>query len=171
MQEKERDEAWILNEFIKLDDLKRDNAPVCDTEECDLKALYIYEGQQSNSLWKSCIDCQLNDYKDWPGMEECNDATDNLPFTKEMDEIVRKKCTSNSSLIILSHISRVESKETSANEDNVEDNESTKVNETQMENDISRHGNDFNSNDSIDSNSVCTHVIPDEELQPYVELY
>ena len=88
------EEAWTLNEFASLDDLRNTNGPGCDSEECNLKALHVYEGQVSKSLWYSCIDCQLSGYEDWPSIDECKDACDNLPFTSEIDEIVRKMCTS-----------------------------------------------------------------------------
>ena len=64
------DEAWILNELVSIEDLKTENSPSCDSEGCNNKALYVYQGQVTKSRWNSCIDCQLKDYTDWPSIEE-----------------------------------------------------------------------------------------------------
>ena len=49
-------EAWVLVEFISIEDLRNDDAAGCDTDGCQLKALYVYQGEVSKDEWKSCID-------------------------------------------------------------------------------------------------------------------
>ena len=175
-------EAWILNEFILLDDLRSNDAPACDSEECNLNTFCVYEGQILKALWKSCTDCQLNDDKNWPSIEECKDAADNMPFAKEMAGIVKKKCVLNSSTILPSHMSCVDSYATSAmkgkekdkesqleknmivedsdlnSNDNIKSSTVSKsiANETPMENDVQEKGNKINLNCNVDSNSART---------------
>lgn len=154
------EEAWILNELVSFDTLRGDAAPSCDTEGCKLKALYIYEGQQSKSLWKSCIDCQLNDYEVWPTMAECNDATNEIPFTSEMEILVRNKCSNKSNILFPSHIS---------SRNNVERLGKIVLSDTPTLREDITESNNKSSNESIDSNSVATLIIPEDELNDAIE--
>ena len=45
-----KNKVWILNEFILLDNLRSDDAPACNSDECNLNALNIYEGQILKAL-------------------------------------------------------------------------------------------------------------------------
>ena len=117
------EEAWVLMRFISFDELSRDDKTICDSADCQLSALYVYEGTITNQEWKSCIDCQLNDYEKWPSPEECKDATEDTPFTKAMEEIVRIKCTKDKGIEIPSHIAHIDINQTAAIEDNfIEEN-------------------------------------------------
>jgi hypothetical protein len=149
------DEAWILNELVSIEDLKTENSPSCDSEGCNNKALYVYQGQVTKSRWNSCIDCQLKDYTDWPSIEEFKDASEDIPFTIEMEQIVRKECMNDSNMILPSYLSR-------SRLDNplvtVELNETPPLNET------NNASNSDDISESIESNSVATLIIPEEDL-------
>ena len=91
--------------MLSIDDLKKENNSLCDSEGCNLKALHAHQGQISKSRWISCIDCQLKDCAHWQSMEEFKDASDDMPFAIEMEQIVRNECTANSNVTLPSYLS------------------------------------------------------------------
>ena len=122
-------EAWILMEFISFEDLSKDDAAVYDTNNCQLKALYVYKGEVTKDEWKSCIDCQLRDYEVWPTKEECEDATDSIPFTKEMILIAKSKCTNQKNIIFPLYISSTDSDQELENENTMNESDSSAGND------------------------------------------
>lgn len=100
------DEAWVLNELASIEDLKTENSPSCDSEGCNDKASYAYQGQVAKSRWNSCINCQLKDYADWPSIGEFKDALEDVPLTIEMEQIVRKERMDDSNMALPSCLSR-----------------------------------------------------------------
>ena len=53
----EEDEAWILIEITPHEELTSEHVPICDSEDCDVSALFACKGTKSNEIWKSCADC------------------------------------------------------------------------------------------------------------------
>jgi len=123
-------------EIVSIEELEGDNPPMCNTDNCQSSALFIYEGNTSKEVWKSCIDCQLKDYQKWPTIEECNDATNDIPFSKEMEDVIRRKYSIDTNISLPSYIVRELSNKAAAVEINIEDNnESNNINNEQSTSD------------------------------------
>ena len=64
-----KEEEQMLMEFISFQNLGCEDTLMHNSDECRLSALHACEGIASKEGQKSCIDCQLNNHKEYPSPE------------------------------------------------------------------------------------------------------
>ena len=127
-------EPWALMEFMSIDDLQNDDAAGCDADGCQLKALCVHQGEVSKDEWKPCLDCQLKDHEVWPTIDECKDAPDKPPFTREMTVIVKSKCTNERNASLPSYLFSNDSNEELQNDNAVNESDHNIVDDAAITN-------------------------------------
>lgn len=85
-------EVWDLKKILSLDDLTKDAAIKCSTDDCRLPACCIWVSNfMPTTKWYSCLDCQERDFGGWPPLNE-------MPV-ESMDgkhlQVIANKCSTN----------------------------------------------------------------------------
>jgi hypothetical protein len=67
------DEEWILSRIFSIEELKSSSPPKCEADGCSRIACAIWKSNKEEK-WKTCLDCQEEDYGGWPdGMNPKDD--------------------------------------------------------------------------------------------------
>ena len=90
----EDDEQWDLSHVFTVEEMKSCKEPMCMTEDCPLIACCLWVSNKNpNEPWRTCLDCQENDFDGWP-------SSDEIPMkmmTNEHREFLIDNCTAQTS--------------------------------------------------------------------------
>ena len=125
---------------------------MCYADTYQSSALFIYETTTSEKVWMSCADCQLKDYEKWPSLKKCKDATDDIPFSKEIEDIIKRKCSIDTDISLPSCIVSLLSSEASHSEMSNDGNNKLNECNSEMSNDDNDKPNECNSEMRNDDN-------------------
>jgi len=93
------DELWYVRKFFTLEELQNEHVATCDNEDCQLHAWMLFEGVDSGKNWRTCIDCMMIDYDEWPSIEKCKEIDCQLPISSELEVFVRQHCTNEPQIL------------------------------------------------------------------------
>ena len=90
---KTEEESWCLSRSLTLEDLTSEHKVMCDSDDCNLQAWFVHEGNKTSMEWNTCVDCMLRDYENWPTEECCNEVNASLPIEINLELYTRENCT------------------------------------------------------------------------------